>query len=88
MTWLNGQEAHGLIGRFPLTEYRVDQEGDGVKVTMTATEPTGLVRFLRFDRMWPEFWEFVRADRPASAEQSEAVSSSTLRAHWRRTATA
>jgi hypothetical protein len=86
VTWLNSTEAHALISRFPLVEYRLDQEGERVKVTMTSTEPTGLVRFLRFDRMWPDIWEFVRADRPTGPAQQVLEPGWEQRAFWRRDA--
>jgi hypothetical protein len=82
VTWLNSPEAQALIARFPLVEYRLEQQGDAVRVTMAATEPTGLVRFLRFDRLWPDFWAFVRADRPTGPNTCEPEAGWDLRARW------
>ena len=84
LEWLDGEEARRLLARLPLTEYRLEQRGDDLKVTMTATEPTGLIRFLRFDRFWPEFWEYLGGGRPSGALPSPASLGGALRVHWRR----
>jgi hypothetical protein len=85
VTWLNSDEARGLIARYPLSEYRLEQRGDALTITMTATEPTGLVRFLRWDRMWPsDIWEFEGAGRPEGELLPPDSLGTSLRVHWRR----
>jgi hypothetical protein len=84
VAWLNSEEARSLIARFPLAEYRLEQRSDELKVTLTATEPTGLIRFLRFDRFWPEFWEYQGGGRPAGPLPSPESLGPALRVYWRR----
>jgi hypothetical protein len=86
LVWLNGDEAKRVIARLPLSEYRLEQRGDDLKITMTATEPTGFVRFLRFDRFWPNFWEYVGGERPALPLPAPESLGPVLRVHWRRAA--
>ena len=87
VAWLNSDEARALIARYPLSEYRLEQRGDALTVTMTATEPTGLVRFLRWDRMWPpDVWEFEGAARPEGELPPPESLGPSLRVHWRRDA--
>ncbi len=84
VAWLNGDEARSLIARFPLREYRLEEHGDELKITMTSTEPTGLIRFLRFDRFWPEVWEYVGGSRPDGPLPSPESLGDALTVHWRR----
>jgi hypothetical protein len=85
VAWLNSEEARRLIGRYPLTEYRLEQRGNALTVTMTATEPTGLVRFLRWPRVWPtDVWEFEGTGRPEGELPPPESLGPALRVHWRR----
>jgi len=84
IAWLNSDEAHAVLARYPLVEYRLEQRGDALKITMSATEPTGMIRFLRWDRVWPPYWEYQGGGRPRMPLPSPASLGDALRVYWRR----
>ncbi|MFN8523103.1 MAG: hypothetical protein U0821_08360 [Chloroflexota bacterium] len=60
--WLATDEAAAQFAKYLLTGYRLEQRGEEIAITMSATEPPAIIRFLRFDRMWPDFWEHQSTD--------------------------
>jgi hypothetical protein len=77
--WLGTDEAEAQYAKFLLNGYSLAQQGDDLTITMTASEPPPIIRFLRNPRMWPEYWEYVSAGGDPSDVPEESV-----RVHWRR----
>jgi hypothetical protein len=77
--WLGTDEAKAQYAKFLLNGYSLAQQGDDLTITMTASEPPPIIRFLRNPRMWPEYWEYISAGGDASDVPEDAV-----RVRWRR----
>ena len=82
--WLNGPEAAEVFRRRRLTEYRLAEEGDEVRIVFRAPhtgDPRIMIDFLRYPGLWPEFWQFERGGSPAPTDSEPA---GEVRVHWRR----
>ena len=79
VAWLGTDEAAAQYAKFLLNGYSLAQQGDDLTVTMTASEPPPIIRFLRNPRMWPDYWQYVSAGSGA-----EDVPESAVRVRWRR----
>jgi hypothetical protein len=80
VAWLGTDEAAAQYAKFLLNGYSLAQQGDDLTVTMTASEPPPIIRFLRNPRMWPDYWQYVSARSGA-----DDVPESAVRVRWRRT---
>ena len=78
VTWLTSEEAAVQYAKYGLTSYTLSQEGADLTISLGADEPTQVIRFLRNQRMWPEFWEFQTATPERHPEQE------VVRVRWRR----
>ena len=45
-----------------VTRYELIQAGDRLQVVFRARSPADAVKFLRYKRLWPEFWVWESAD--------------------------
>lgn len=79
VTWLGTDEARTQYAKYLLNSYSLAQQGDDLTVTMSASEPPPIIRFLRNPRMWPEYWEYVSAGSATDEVPEDAV-----RVRWRR----
>lgn len=79
VTWLQTDEAKLQYAKYLLTGYSLAQQGDDLTVTLSAEEPPPIIRFLRNQRMWPEYWEYLSAGGAGADVPDEAV-----RVCWRR----
>ena len=79
VSWLQSDEGQRLLSRTLLSSYRLAEDGGKLSVTLTTSEPTSVIKFLRDPRFWPEAWEFRSAD-PAEALPEAAAS----RVAWQR----
>ena len=79
VAWLGTDEARVQYAKFLLNGYSLAQQGDDLTVTMTASEPPPIIRFLRNRRMWPDYWEYISAGSGAPDVPDEAV-----RVRWQR----
>jgi hypothetical protein len=77
--WLGTDEARVQYAKFLLNGYSLAQQGDDLTITLTASEPPPIIRFLRNPRMWPEYWEYVSAGGDPADVPEDAV-----RVRWRR----
>jgi hypothetical protein len=77
--WLNGDEAASIFRRRRLNEYQLTESDGTVTVIFKAAhtgDPRIMIDFLRYPGVWPEFWQFVGAERPADG--------GAVKVHWRR----
>jgi hypothetical protein len=82
--WLNSCEAHELFRRRRLTEYQLSEADGTVTVVFRAPrtgDPRIMIDFLRYPRLWPDFWEFLRGGR-LEDEPLSSVPESTVKVHW------
>ena len=79
VAWLDSGESRALLARSLLSSYRLAEERGRLTVTLAASEPPPIIRFLRNPRFWPSFWEFESAE-PGHAVGPEARE----RVLWRR----
>jgi hypothetical protein len=79
VAWLGTDEARVQYAKFLLNGYSLAQQGDDLTITMTASEPPPIIRFLRNPRMWPDYWEYLSAGAP-----TDDVPEETVRVRWRR----
>ncbi|MCC7103769.1 MAG: hypothetical protein IT307_01385 [Chloroflexi bacterium] len=77
--WLRSGEGQRLLSRTLLSAYRLARDGGRITVTLSAMEPTSIIKFLRDPRVWTGAWEFVSAD----PEESIADTAPAL-VSWRR----
>jgi len=47
-----------LRENYHLTTYRLESEGDRLRVTFGGETPAALANFLKAHRLWPSFWEY------------------------------
>ena len=62
VAWLDSEAGRALLARSLLSGYRLAEEGGRLTVTVAASEPPPIIRFLRNPRFWPSCWEFESAD--------------------------
>lgn len=79
VAWLGTDEARVQYAKFLLNSYSLAQQGDDLTITMSASEPPPIIRFLRNSRMWPDYWEYLSAGGPGDSVPDDAV-----RVRWRR----
>ena len=79
IAWLGTDEARVQYAKYLLNGYSLAQQGDDLTISMTASEPPPIIRFLRNPRMWPDYWEYLSAGGSADDVPEEAV-----RVRWRR----
>jgi hypothetical protein len=47
-----------LRENYHLTAYRVEANGDQLRVTFSGETPAALANFLKAHRLWPSFWHY------------------------------
>ena len=47
-----------LRANYHLTAYRLEAEGDKLRVTFSGESPAALANFLKAHRLWPTFWQY------------------------------
>jgi hypothetical protein len=47
-----------LRENYHLTAYRLEAEGDHLRVTFGGETPAALANFLKAHRLWPSFWQY------------------------------
>ena len=79
VAWLGTDEAKAQYAKFLLNGYSLAQQGDDLTITLTASEPPPIIRFLRNPRMWPDYWEYLSA-----GGDTAELPDDTVRVRWRR----
>ena len=85
LEWLRGPEAEETFRRRRLTEYRLSQDGDSIRVVFKAPrtgDPRIMIDFLRYPGLWPEYWEFERGGQVDDMPEDDG---DHVKVHWRRT---
>jgi hypothetical protein len=88
LEWLNGPEAQEIFRRRRLTEYELWERDGQVVVRFTAPhtgDPRLMIDFLRYPKVWPSFWEFIRGGR-AEDESMVEPPRDAIKVHWQHTA--
>jgi hypothetical protein len=83
--WLNGPEAESVFRRRRLTEYLLFEQAGTITVIFKAPhtgDPRIMIDFLRYPGMWPDYWQFERADH--AEEIADPPPSEAVKVHWRR----
>lgn len=62
---LGAPEVERALRANGVTAYRVEQAGDRIHVDFTVKDPPDAIRFLRFKRLWPDFWTWEGSDPAA-----------------------
>ncbi len=47
-----------LRENYRLTSYRLEADGDALRVTFSGETPAALANFLKAHRLWPSFWRY------------------------------
>jgi hypothetical protein len=47
-----------LRENYHLTAYRLEADGDRLRVTFSSQHPAALANFLKAHRLWPSFWRY------------------------------
>ena len=47
-----------LRENYHLTGYRLEADGDRLRVTFSGESPAALANFLKAHRLWPSFWQY------------------------------
>ncbi len=47
-----------LRENYHLTGYRIEADGDRLRVTFSGETPAALANFLKAHRLWPSFWQY------------------------------
>jgi hypothetical protein len=47
-----------LRDNYHLTAYRLEADGDRLRVTFSGETPAALANFLKAHRLWPSFWRY------------------------------
>jgi hypothetical protein len=47
-----------LRENYHLTAYRLEADGDRLRITFSGEHPAALANFLKAHRLWPSFWQY------------------------------
>ena len=59
-----------LRENYHLTGYRLEADGDRLRVTFSGETPAALANFLKAHRLWPSFWQYEGPGQPEPAGQA------------------